>query len=141
MFPMALAPELHAAAEPAVASAWTFSRILGLVFAFGVIGLGFRLILLARSRSRSQRLSPPANPESPAAEPKSQNLGWFVGLSAGTQMVMGLALVLIAYHLAAWVSPAHWFPLQMPRERWWAVFLLAGLGIGGSLLAERLERD
>lgn len=56
-------------------------------------------------------------------------------------MVMGLALVLIAYHLAAWVSPAHWFPLQMPRERWWAVFLLAGLGIGGSLLAERLERD
>ncbi|MBU6413955.1 MAG: hypothetical protein KGS45_10820 [Planctomycetes bacterium] len=138
---LALAPELQAAAEPVVASWWNAGRIAGLVFAFGVIGLGFRLILLARSRSRSQ---PPASSDAPdpaSNETQARKLGWFAGLSAGTQMVMGLSLVLIAYHIAAWVSPLHWFPLQLPSDRWWVVFLLSGIGIGGSLLAERLERD
>ncbi len=138
---LVLAPELHAAAEPAVASVWTVGRVVGLVFAFGVIGLGFRLILLARNRSRSLNTTVIAESSNPGIQKQPGHFGWFAGLSAGTQMVMGLALVLIAYHIAAWVSPAAWFPLQIPSDRWWAVFLLAGLGIGGSLMAERLERD
>jgi hypothetical protein len=142
---LALAPEWQAAAAPSSAAAWSAGHILGLIFAIGVIGLGFRLILLARSRSRAQRFNPTSEstPESGSdlVEPQARNLGWFAGLSTATQMVTGLALVLLAYHIAAWVSPSHWFPLQMPRDRWWVVFLLAGVGIGGSLLADRLERD
>jgi hypothetical protein len=131
-----LEPQLQAAAEPVGSAGLSAARIAAYLFSAGVIGLGIRLILLGRGRSRAGMGIPEDD-----QVPPSGGFGWFAGLSATTQVVIGLGLVLIAYHIAAWVSPPQWFALQFPRERWWVVFVLVGIGVGGSLWAERLERS
>lgn len=134
-FNLLVEPELQSVAEPAYTSVWSAARIAVYLAALGVIGLGIRLILLGRSRSKTASAS-----GSQSEDLSHGGFGWFGGLSAATQIVIGMGLILLAYHAAAWMSPESWFALQFPRERWWAVFVLVGVAIAGSLWSERLER-
>ena len=47
-------------------------------------------------------------------------------LSKPTQVVIGLCLTIIGYHLIVWVFPPTLTPLQVDRQFWW-VLLAAGL--------------
>lgn len=129
---LAQSAEFHAASEPSVVSAWSIGRIAAYVVSIGVIGLGVRVLWFGKSRSHGT---------ADEASVSVRGLGWFARLTPPTQIVIGLGLVLVAYHVAAWVSPPEWFALQIPREQWWVLCVLVGLGVGGSLVAERLERQ
>ncbi|CAG0981843.1 hypothetical protein PHYC_01808 [Phycisphaerales bacterium] len=62
------------------------------------------------------------------------------GMSRTTRVVVGMSLIVGAYHVASWVAPAHWLPLRVVPSRW---FLLVGalvLAVVGSLLADRSEK-
>jgi hypothetical protein len=65
---------------------------------------------------------------------------WRAGMSIPSRLAVGLSLILLGYHFAAWNSPESWRLLKVPREYWWAVIAgCAALG-GGSLVADRFER-
>ncbi|MCC6677898.1 MAG: hypothetical protein IT436_12200 [Phycisphaerales bacterium] len=60
--------------------------------------------------------------------------------SEPTRLVIGLSLLLVGYHLAAWGAPDGWFGVKVPRDRWW--LLIGGLAIAvmASLALDRLEQ-
>ena len=61
-------------------------------------------------------------------------------LSPPTRMTLGLVLVVLGYHAAAWALPPTWLPLRVPPDRWWLVVGGAAAALLGTALAERLER-
>lgn len=61
-------------------------------------------------------------------------------LSEPTRHVLGIAMILGGYHLLAYCSPDHWFPLKVPADRW---YLVAGgiiLALGLSFATDALGR-
>lgn len=56
-----------------------------------------------------------------------------------TLFALGLCVMGVGYHTAAWAGPT-WLPLHVPFDRWWIVALVIGITLGVSFLAERLER-
>jgi len=64
---------------------------------------------------------------------------WRAGLSPPSRAAIGLTLILVAYHGAAWVSPWQANLLMVPLERWYIVASGAALVVGLTLLTERVE--
>lgn len=60
--------------------------------------------------------------------------------SEPTRLVIGLALLLAGYHIAAWAAPDAWFGVKVPRERWWMLAAGLAIAIAGSLGIDRMER-
>ena len=56
-----------------------------------------------------------------------------------TRMVIGLAHLVLGYHLAVWSLPTERKPIQVPRQQWpWVVFG-AAMAIGASRLLDRYD--
>jgi hypothetical protein len=94
---------------------WTLGPCLGLALLLVVSGL----FLLAGARSGERRL---------------------LGLGVTARTALGLGAAVAGYHLAAWTSPASWFPLHVPLDQWWVVLAGILLAAGSALTSERLER-
>jgi len=61
------------------------------------------------------------------------------GLSEPTRLVLGLCLLVLGYHAAAYSLPSHWIALHVPASKWWLLATGVGLAVGGSLAADRFE--
>lgn len=66
---------------------------------------------------------------------------WRNNLTLPTRSAIGLALMVLGYHFAAWISPYQWRILHVPREYWWVVVGAAVVAIVASLLMDRLEEQ
>ena len=60
------------------------------------------------------------------------------GLSVPTRMAIGIAALIVGYHIAAWSLPRPAF--GVPVDRWWIVLAVAAATVVGSVLADRVER-
>lgn len=65
--------------------------------------------------------------------------GWGPAWSEASLIVVALSLLLVGYHVAAWVSPPHWFPLQIPWSRGWMLGAGVVVAVTGARAADRLE--
>lgn len=61
-------------------------------------------------------------------------------LSVPTRLTIGLAMLIGGYHIAAYGSPDAWFPIKVPREKWWVLAIGAVVVVGGSLGIDQLEK-
>lgn len=57
-----------------------------------------------------------------------------------TRLTAGVCGLILGYHIAAWSMPPDWLTLRVPFSRWWVVAVVVVTAMGGSLLADRLER-
>jgi hypothetical protein len=64
---------------------------------------------------------------------------WKQSLSLPTRSAVGLSVMLLAYHGAAWISPWQDRLLMVPREYWWIVAGGLPLVVLLALIADRLE--
>jgi hypothetical protein len=64
---------------------------------------------------------------------------WKQSLSLPSRSAVGLSMMLMAYHAAAWISPWQDRLLMVPREYWWVVVCALMLVVLLALLADRLE--
>ena len=62
-------------------------------------------------------------------------------LSVPTRMALGLTLLVLGYHVAAWSLPDSWTPMKVPLERWWMLAAGAGAMIGSSVAMDRREEE
>ena len=60
------------------------------------------------------------------------------GLSGPTRLTLGVAALIVGYHLVCWSVPAVTF--GVPRDLWWAVAGGAVLAIAGAFAVDALER-
>jgi hypothetical protein len=90
-----------------------------LVVSGGVLG-GASLWLLARARR--------------------EVAGVAQGMTPATKTTVGLAGLILGYHLVAYGMPPGSMPLRVPPDRLWIGGLLAALAVGVSVLIDRLER-
>lgn len=77
-----------------------------------------------------------AEPEAPARTLLGR---WKAGLSFPTRAALGLSVMLLAYHGAAWISPWQDRLLMVRREYWWVVVGALTLVVALALLADRME--
>lgn len=56
-----------------------------------------------------------------------------------TRALLALSLGVLGYHAAAYASPATWFPIQVPVDRFWLVLLLICVGLSVSAWLDRLQ--
>ena len=64
---------------------------------------------------------------------------WRAGMSVPSRAAVGLTLMIVAYHGAAWVSPWQAQLLAVPLERWYVVAGAALLVVGLTLLTDWVE--
>lgn len=67
-------------------------------------------------------------------------LRWWGTLSTPTRRVVEVSLIVGGYHIAVYALPSHLPMLAVPRDLWWLVPAGIALALGGSLLADRLDR-
>jgi hypothetical protein len=65
---------------------------------------------------------------------------WRASLSHPSRTAIGLSLLFVAYHAAAYASPIQGRLLMVPKERWWIVIAGPAVVIIASLLIDRMER-
>lgn len=94
-------------------------QVAGLTLGASFVVAGLRFYVAGRRLARAGRIS---------------------RLTPPTRMTLGLVLVVVGYHMAAWVLPASWAPLRVPPERWWIVAGGGVVALFGAALADRLER-
>ena len=111
---------------------WTLTHIAALVAGGGLACAGLWLLW----GRRVVGVRSPKVLDEPVAP-----LGEEVRLSVSPgRLVAGMCLVLVGYHVAAYGSPASWFPLQIPADRWWVLVLVVVLALAGTAASEWLER-
>ena len=59
---------------------------------------------------------------------------------AATRLTLGVCVILLGYHAAAWMCPPGWLGFSVPRERWWILVVGVAAAAGGSLLSDWLGR-
>ena len=64
---------------------------------------------------------------------------WHAATSLPSRAAVGLTLMLLAYHGAAWVSPWQDRLLIVPVERWYIVGAAAALVVGSTLLIDWMD--
>lgn len=82
----------------------------------------------------------------PGQASKRQDLGmepgphvlW--GMSQASKTVVGLCLLIVGYHVAAYTAPASWDLLRVPLDRAWILALGLAAAVGVSLGTDGLER-
>lgn len=111
---------------PPLPPAPTPAEIAMIVVGLGVFGAGIWLM------GRARRTEPGA-PCSPA-------LPLVGAVRRSTMLTLAVCVLVVGYHIAAWMVPL-WMPLHIPSDRWWMLAIGLVLMAGGSLLAERLERE
>lgn len=104
-------------------------QILGIA-AGSVVGLGGMWMLRGAKRVVREPDEPGRAPDTGAA-PRG-------GLTVPTRMAIGIAALIVGYHIAAWSLPRPAF--GVPVDRWWIVLLVASATVVGSLVADRVER-
>lgn len=60
--------------------------------------------------------------------------------SEPTRLVIGVSLLLIGYHIAAWGTPDDWLHVKVPRERWWMLVLGIGAALASTVGIDRVEK-
>lgn len=61
-------------------------------------------------------------------------------VSQASKTVLGLCLLIVGYHVAAYTAPASWDLLRVPLDRAWILGLGLAAAVGVSLGTDRLER-
>ena len=61
-------------------------------------------------------------------------------ISQATRTVVGLCLLIVGYHVAAYTAPASWDLLRVPVDRAWILGLVLAAAVGVSVGTDRLER-
>ena len=59
--------------------------------------------------------------------------------SVPTRYVLGLSLLLGAYHLVAYVLPASWTPLRVPGDRFWMLAIALTVACAVSIVVDIVE--
>lgn len=59
--------------------------------------------------------------------------------SVSTRAAIGLSLLVLGYHLAAYALPTGWLWLKVPAERLWILGLVIAVAVGGSIVLDRVE--
>ena len=104
----------------------TPTEIALIVIGIGVLASGLWLLARARKTPADAACDPPLPLLGPVRRP--------------TLFTLGMGVVVLGYHVAAWGVP-RWLPLQVPVSWWWALAAGLVLAIAGSVASERLERD
>lgn len=99
------------------------SDTIWIALGLGGVVIGLCLVLMGRARLR-----------------RSVSGAQTDGISGVTVAVMGLGLIALGYHLAAWHLPGSWNLLAAPRSLWPIVVGAAVVGIGLSLATDALDR-
>lgn len=60
-------------------------------------------------------------------------------ISQASKTVVGLCLLIVGYHLAAYTAPAAWNLLRVPLDRAWILALGLAAAVGVSLGTDKLE--
>ncbi len=135
LMPLAtVAPQMRAI-DPAPAasnSGWLAMAILGAVLGGGILAAGLWVLWGGRVHDRS---------EAAAAEPSAQGswpVRWRASMTPATRSVVGLCLLILGYHAAAYLTPRGWFGLMVPPERWWLLIGAIAIAVGGSILVDRM---
>ncbi len=59
--------------------------------------------------------------------------------SVPTRYVLGISLLLLAYHLAAYGFPVNWVPLRVPVDRFWMLAVALAGACAVSIVVDILE--
>lgn len=107
--------------------------VLLLIYVFCVLlgAAGLWLVVYRRGTQAPEKLN--------VSQWLSGLIRWRANASSATRLVVGLCLLVGAYHLAAYAGPPEWFGLRVPRERWPLLAGAIGLALAGSLASDRLE--
>lgn len=116
-----------------LAAVGTPEHVAALAVGGGLASAGLWLLFGKRILGSAARPAPSAEPESHVSPATFR-------LSEPTRLVVALCLVVVGYHIAAYASPAAWFPLKIPVERWWIMALGVLVAISGAILSDRMER-
>lgn len=108
------------------APAVSVGQIAAVVVGVGVVAAGARLMVFGRRLEPGQACKPP--------------LPVVGAVRKSTILTLSMCLLVLGYHFAAWAIP-HWLALHVPARRWWMLVLGVLLAAGGSVLAERVERE
>lgn len=74
------------------------------------------------------------------ARRRSERLrAWRHGLSEPTRLAVGVSLLLVGYHGAAYLFPDQWLAFRIPESHWWALCGVVVALVGGSVAMDRLE--
>jgi hypothetical protein len=98
--------------------------------AIGVVGLW---VLRGGKRVIAERSSAHADEAADAPIPPAED-----GLSGPTRLTLGVACLLVGYHLVCWSVPAISF--GVPVDLWWIVAAGAALAVVGAFAVDSLER-
>ena len=59
--------------------------------------------------------------------------------SRPTRTLIGVLLIVVGYHAAAWGCPDDWFPIKIPIRLWWVPAVMASFALAGSLWVDARE--
>lgn len=119
--------------QPLLAMVGSAEHIAALIIGGGLATAGLWLLFGKRILGTAARPATSSEPGSPVDDAPLR-------LSEPTRLVIALCLVVVGYHVAAYGSPAAWFPLKVPFQRWWVLALGVVVAISGAILSDRMER-
>jgi len=64
---------------------------------------------------------------------------WRHGLSEPTRLALGISLLLVGYHAAAYLFPDAWLAFRVPEAQWWMLVGVVLVLVGGSMAMDRME--
>lgn len=103
--------------------------VLVLMITAGTVTAGAGLWVL---RARHAEPAPRAWYETPAEDEDATALPLVGRVTPHTRMVIGLALLLLGYHLAVWRLPPSSGAIRVPPERWYVLTLVLAASVGAS---------
>lgn len=110
-------------------SVWAW---LGVIAGALVAAAGFYVMRFSRTRGQTERAEP--------NRADSGLLDWLLGrTSVPTRLSLGLSLLVLGYHLAAYSLPTRWLWLRVPADRLWILGLTVVVLVGASLVLDRVE--
>jgi hypothetical protein len=74
-----------------------------------------------------------------AARTSERLRAWRHRLSEPTRLAIGVSLLLVGYHSAAYLFPDQWLAFRIPESHWWALCGIVLALVGGSVAMDRLE--
>lgn len=110
-------------------TAW---QAAGLVAGLVLAGGGLYALRFSRTRGAGS-----------GGEPEESRTGVLESMlgrtSVSTRAAIGLSLLVLGYHLAAYALPTGWLWLKVPAERLWILGLVIAVVVGGSIVLDRVD--